>query len=49
MQTIVDLIENFVDRLPPLLQLILGVFVAIAIFKILTFIADHFEKKKEDK
>ena len=49
MQTILNFIENFFNQLPPLLQLILGVFVTIAAFKILTTIADHFEKNRNDQ
>tara|TARA_B100000686_G_C16086740_1_gene616582 strand:- start:202 stop:366 length:165 start_codon:yes stop_codon:yes gene_type:complete len=45
-QTILDFIKNFIDQLPPLLQLIMGVFLAIGAFKILIAIGDHFEKRK---
>jgi hypothetical protein len=45
MQTIVDFVEN----LPPLLQLILGVFITLGILKVMMVIADYIEdKRKQD-
>ncbi len=45
MQTIVD----FVESLPPLLQLILGVFITLGILKVMMLIADYIEdKRKQD-
>ena len=43
MQIIID----FVDTLPPLLQLLLGIFITGAIFRILMIIVDFIEDKRE--
>ena len=45
MQIIID----FVDTLPPLLQLLLGIFITVAIFRILVVIVDFIEDKREGK
>ena len=45
MQIIID----FVDTLPPLLQLLLGIFITVAIFRILMAIVDFIEDKREGK
>jgi hypothetical protein len=45
-QTIVD----FVESLPPLLQLILGVFITFGILKVMMTVGDFIEeKRKRDK
>jgi hypothetical protein len=45
-QTIID----FVESLPPLLQLLLGVFITLGILKTLMMIADFIEdKRRRDK
>lgn len=46
-RTIIDVMENFVNQLPPLLQLLLGVFLTIGLMKLLIMIADFFDKKRE--
>lgn len=48
METIIQFVEGFVQKLPPLLQLILGVFVALGMFKVILIVANHFEKKRSD-
>ena len=45
MQILID----FVNTLPPLLQLLLGVFVTLGIFKCLMAIVDFIEGKRKDK
>ena len=45
MQIIID----FVNTLPPLLQLLLGIFITVAIFKILIVTIDFIEDKREGK
>ncbi|SVD10411.1 uncharacterized protein METZ01_LOCUS363265 [marine metagenome] len=45
MQTIAD----FVNTLPPLLQLLLGIFVTLCIFRCLMAIVDFIEDKREGK
>lgn len=45
MQTLVD----FLNALPPLLQLLLGVFVTFGIFRCLMAIVDFIENKREGK
>ena len=47
MRTIIGFVENFVNQLPPLLQLLLGIFLTIGIMKLLIMIADFFDKKRE--
>jgi hypothetical protein len=45
MQIIID----FVDTLPPLLQLLLGIFITVAIFRTFMVIVDFIEDKREGK
>ena len=45
MQILID----FVNTLPPLLQLLLGVFVTLGIFRCLMAIIDFIEDKREGK
>ena len=45
MQIIID----FVGTLPPLLQLLLGIFITVAIFRILIVTIDFIEDKREGK
>jgi len=45
MQTLID----FVNTLPPLLQLLLGVFVTLGAFRCLMAIIDFIEDKREGK
>ena len=45
MKTLMSFIENFINQLPPLLQLILGILLTLGIMKILIMIADFFDKK----
>ena len=44
-----QIIIGFVDTLPPLLQLLLGIFITVAIFRILMVIIDFIEDKREGK
>ena len=45
MQTLID----FMNALPPLLQLLLGVFVTLGIFRCVIAIVDFIEDKREGK
>ena len=45
MQIIID----FVNTLPPLLQLLLGIFITVAVFRVLMVIVDFIEDKREGK
>jgi len=45
MQTLID----FVNTLPPLLQLLLGVFVTLGVFRCLMAIVDFINDKREGK
>lgn len=47
METIITFIEGAVQKLPPLLQLILGIMVSLAILKVLIMAADFYDKKRE--
>ena len=49
METIVQFVEGFVSKLPPFLQLVLGVLIALGILKALIMTANFFEKKRDDK
>ncbi len=49
METIVQFVEGFVQKLPPLLQLILGMFVALGMFKVIMMIATRVEKDRSDE
>ncbi len=40
--------EEFLNKLPPLLQLIVGIFIALGVFKILTIVFDFFKKRKKE-
>jgi hypothetical protein len=44
-----QIIISFVDTLPPLLQLLLGIFITVAIFRLLMVIVDFIEDKREGK
>jgi len=44
-QTIVD----FVESLPPLLQLLVGIFITLGVLKVLMVIVDYIEDKREGK
>jgi hypothetical protein len=44
-----QIITDFVDTLPPLLQLLLGIFITVAIFRILMIVIDFIEDKRESK
>ena len=45
----IDTIIKFVEALPPLLQLILGFFITIGLFKGFIVFADFIENKRSDK
>ena len=44
METILLYIESFVNKLPPLLQMLLGVFVTLGMMKIIFTVVNYFEK-----
>lgn len=46
MESILLSIEDFLAKLPPLLQLLAGVFATLAIMKVIILIADYFDEKK---
>lgn len=46
MESILLYIETFLAKLPPLLQLLAGVFATLAIMKVILLIADYFDEKK---
>jgi len=49
MQTIMTVMEEYVGKLPPLLQMLLGIGVSLVILKILLTVADAIDKKREGK
>jgi len=44
-----QIITDFVNTLPPLLQLLLGVFATLCVFRFLIAIIDFIEDKREEK
>jgi len=44
-----QIITDFVNTLPPLLQLLLGIFVTLGVFRCLMAIVDFIEDKREGK
>ena len=49
MEYILELIESFVLKLPPLLQLILGAAIVGGTIKLMIITVDFFEKKRDKK
>lgn len=49
METIISFVEHSVNKLPPLLQLLLGLAVSLSILKVLIMAADFYDKKREQK
>lgn len=49
MDNLIEPITKFVGNLPPFLQLLLGIFITGGIFKLMLMIANHLEKRGEEK
>lgn len=49
MTTLITFLQNFVNSLPPLLQLFLGVAIGAGIFKIVAIIADSADTEEKKK
>jgi len=49
MDSLITTIEALVNKLPPLLQLILGAAVVMVALKLMVMTADFFDKKKGEK
>jgi hypothetical protein len=49
MESIKITIASFIESLPPLLQLLLGIFVTIGVLKLLMSIVDYIEDRREGK
>ncbi|MEC7640641.1 MAG: hypothetical protein VYC17_00645 [Nitrospinota bacterium] len=47
MSTIMTFMEEFINKLPPLLQMLLGLGISLFILKILMMFADAIDKKRE--
>ena len=45
----IQIIIDFVESLPPLLQLILGIFITLGMVKVLLIVADFIQDKREEK
>jgi hypothetical protein len=39
----------FSNELPPLLQLVFGMFISLGVFKLMTVIVDAYQNRKKDK
>jgi hypothetical protein len=46
---LMESITNFVTALPPLLQLLLGIFATIGVLRVFMFVVDFIEDKREGK
>ena len=46
---LMESITKFVTALPPLLQLLLGIFATIGVLRLLMFVVDFIEDKREGK
>ena len=46
MESILSYIENFLNQLPPLLQLLAGAFVTLGVMKLIILAADYYDKHK---
>lgn len=49
MESFIQAIIDFIESLPPLLQLLAGVFATLGILKLMMIIADFIEAKREGK
>ena len=49
MQDLVIWLEKFITQLPPLLQLILGMFLSVGVFKLLLMASDAYDDRKKKK
>ena len=47
--TIMTFMEEFINKLPPFLQMLLGLGVSLLILKILMMVADAIDKKPKEK
>lgn len=43
-----ELYNWFANDLPPLLQLLFGMFISLGVFKLMTIIVNNFQKKKKN-
>tara|TARA_B100000686_G_scaffold57441_1_gene61663 strand:- start:2217 stop:2372 length:156 start_codon:yes stop_codon:yes gene_type:complete len=48
-EPLIDNIKSFVTALPPLLQLLLGIFATVGILRLFMFIVDFIEDRREGK
>ena len=44
-----ELYNWFANELPPLLQLIFGMFISLGVFKLMTVIVDAYQKRNKDE
>jgi len=44
-----ELSNWFTNELPPLLQLIFGMFISLGVFKLMTVIVDAYQNRKKDE
>jgi hypothetical protein len=42
-----ELYNWFTNELPPLLQLVFGMFISLGVFKLMTMIVDAYQKRKK--
>ena len=49
MEDIAIWVEGFIEQLPPLLQLILGMFLSLGVFKLLLMASDAYDNWKKKK
>ena len=44
-----ELYSWFTNELPPLLQLVFGMFISLGVFKLMTVIVDAYQKRKKSE
>ena len=49
MESLIESVKNFIINLPPLLQLLTGIFATIAAIRLFMFVVDFVEDRREGK
>ena len=49
MEHLIDSIKNFITALPPMLQLLFGLFATLGVIKLFMLVVDYIEDRKEVK
>ena len=49
MEHLIDSIKNFITALPPMLQLLFGLFATLGVIKLFMLVVDFIEDRREEK